>query len=483
VRNVCDVLIVGSGPVGSAYARLIAESRPQTAITMVEVGPRLTEPPGVNVSNLSPKQRETAQLASQGPEAGDIESTVPGLYLLGSSAMPAAAMTSCVGGMGANWAGATPHPCQTERVPFIDDAAWETSAETAERLLRTKHDLFSESPGGQMIRRALADVFAPILPSDSQVQIPPLAVRPNDNGQILVTGVDDILGPIDGLLSRGGGRFELRSDTLCRSLNLSGERVTSAVLEHLPTGTKDTVGARVVVVAADSFRTPQLLWASGIRPEALGRHLMDHPRSVAEISLDEALVPSLTLEEEPRQLLSASVVPFADPQHPYQGGVSHSARTLSGERAPSPAGAAVLVWWGRTLARPENRVVFSDVEKDWCGMPALSIEFELARQDEDELAGGLRFLDAAASALGHYLPGRYPQTSPLGSSRHYEGTVRMGAHDDGNSVCDSRSRVWGISNLFAGGNGVIPTSTTCNPTLMSVALAARSVEEVLRTLD
>src|ERR1700722_15554446 len=138
MRDVADVLIVGSGPIGSAYARLIAESRPQTTITMVEVGPRLTEPPGMNLSKLSWDERECVQLASQGPEAGDTLSARPGLYMVGSQAMPAAAMTSCVGGMGAHWAGATPHPCQSERVPFIEDAAWERSVQTAERLLLTR---------------------------------------------------------------------------------------------------------------------------------------------------------------------------------------------------------------------------------------------------------------------------------------------------------------------------------------------------------
>ena len=57
----------------------------------------------------------------------------------------------------------------------------------------------------------------------------------------------------------------------------------------------------------------------------------------------------------------------------------------------------------------------------------------------------------------------------------------MGAEDDGTSVVDTDSKVWGYNNLFIGSCGVIPTGTACNPTNTAMALAIRSCENILKT--
>src|SRR5919202_5896899 len=63
-----DGLIVGSGPIGAAFARVITEGAPQARIMMVEVGPQLTERPGLHIKNIpDPAKRTQAQVRSQGP--------------------------------------------------------------------------------------------------------------------------------------------------------------------------------------------------------------------------------------------------------------------------------------------------------------------------------------------------------------------------------------------------------------------------------
>ena len=89
-------------------------------------------------------------------------------------------------------------------------------------------------------------------------------------------------------------------------------------------------------------------------------------------------------------------------------------------------------------------------------------------------------LIAVAAGIGE-LSGE-PLLLPAGYSLHYQGSTRMGLADDGTSVCDRDSRVWGFRNLFVGGNGVIPTATACNPTLTSVALAVIGTRRIAQLL-
>lgn len=503
-----DVLIVGSGPIGATYARRVKEALPGASVLMVELGPQITDPPGRHVLNLPDEGARTkARELSQGPDSGAHEpglrrghSGIPvmaegtitaqqGTFAIHAGGLPAAALSSCVGGMGAHWSCATPRPYGSERIDFIDEAETEAMFVAAEELLLTKHDKSSDSPGGQAIHRVLSGLFDAELPEGRRVGDLPLAEAAGPDGSIVLTGVDTVLGP----LARehdGESGFELRPETLCRQVLVEGDRATGAVLEHLPTGARTEVRARAVVVAADALRTPQLLWASGVRPEALGRYLTEHPMTFTVVELDDAVIPPMSEEQLAEAAggglpieLSAAWVPFSDPGHPYQGQLGHM------NICPFPAdpedlgegraGYAALGWLCRKEPRAEDRIAFSDDEVDWCGMPAMEIAYELGERDRVEVERALELTRQAGAALGRAVPGAEARLMPAGSSLHYQGTVRMGPADDGTSVCDSRSRVWGFSNLYVGGNGLIPTATACNPTLTSVALAIRGAEALV----
>jgi choline dehydrogenase-like flavoprotein len=79
-----------------------------------------------------------------------------------------------------------------------------------------------------------------------------------------------------------------------------------------------TVQTGAVVVAADAFHTPQLLWASGIRPRALGRHLNVHHMATATVQLGSSVggafpqMTGMTLWARYGFPSTALVIPFTD---------------------------------------------------------------------------------------------------------------------------------------------------------------------------
>jgi choline dehydrogenase-like flavoprotein len=111
----------------------------------------------------------------------------------------------------------------------------------------------------------------------------------------------------------------------------------------------------------------------------------------------------------------------------------------------------------------------------------MTFEYALTESEQAEIADATDHLRRAGAALGTFVA--EPRLLPNGSSMHYQGTMRMGDADDGTSVADPFSRVWGYENLVVGGNALIPTATTMNPTLMSVAIAVRGARKAAEQLS
>jgi choline dehydrogenase-like flavoprotein len=499
-----DVVIVGSGLIGSAYARILAERAPNLRILMLEAGPRLTSIAGVNVRNeADTDERARYQLASEGPDvAADPGhraeySARPGTHRVrqrrpGSpdqDDMPDASASTNVGGMGAHWTCACPSPYGSERIPFIKDAEWQELEAEAVRLLHVTTEGFEPTVGARAALAGLAAAFDAGRPSGRQVQPMPLACIPRPGASPRWSGADTVLGP---LASGAHDTFELRPGTVVRRVLHSGGRTTGVEIVSAD-GVRAQVSAKVVVVAADALRTPQLLWASGIHPAALGRYLNDQPQVVAAVSVrtprsgtsaGQAELNYGQGQGDHRDLLAGVAwVPFVDGLHPFHGQVMQLDASPIDLGVQDPSGLVVgLGWFCAKDIHAEDRLEFDDDEPDAFGLPAIRIHYRLTDRDRGQIEAAMTQQRRAAEALGGFIPRGEPRLLPAGTSLHYQGTVRMGESDDGTSVCDPASAVWDVPNLYVGGNGVIPTATACNPTLTSVALAVRAARAIAESL-
>lgn len=492
-----DVLIVGSGPAGATYARVVADHRPDARILIVEVGPHLSGRVGEHVQNLEAETRVRAEQLSQGPDAGvrrpsvafklgkggvvppGVDTTWPGLFTVppaqdgrpNAVGMPMAAMSSGVGGMGVHWAASCPRFLGSERSPLVPAAELDDALTAAEKLLNVNTPSNPMPLAAAMLERVAAEFDARTSATEPVGFMPAAGERAQ--GALRPSGVSVILG---NTLQRPG--VELRADTLARRILVSGATAVGAELEDRTTGRRYSVHARRVVVTADSLRTPQLLYASGIRPRALGRYFNEHFQMIALITLDDTLTTNTTGAPVIDGDSALIRVPFND-DRPFQGQLMSLMGSPLDHGLTEPL--AVTVWYGAKDICFDDAVEFDDHEVDFYGMPAMKIRYALTDRDQDTLDSLRAMCRRMAATVGS--PVSHPQPAPSGASLHYQGTVRMGAIDDGTSVCDPFLRVWGIEHLHVGGNGVIETKTVANPTLTSVAYAYRAARHLAANLD
>ncbi|QTV79939.1 GMC family oxidoreductase [Microbacterium sp. NIBRBAC000506063] len=217
------------------------------------------------------------------------------------------------------------------------------------------------------------------------------------------------------------------------------------------------------------------MWASGIRPEALGVRLNEHASISGDVLIDAE-----------RLGLTDADIPHPPSGEPFIGSYWSpsigAARPMHGqlmERDVEGAGHVLSVgWYCVTEIRPENRVEFSDELTDALGLPHMTVHFSYSEKDWEMIRATQKVQFAAANAVGSFDP-ESSDVLPPGASLHFTGTVRMGTEDDGTCVVDTDGRVWGYENLFLVGNGVIPTALTCNSTLTGSTLAVRTARALM----
>ena len=489
-----SLLVIGSGPVGATFARETLDRTQSATVLVTDAGPQLTKRPGANIRNLPVEQRAELQARVSGEQPPRVQPmgsrpvyARPGTQLLrpddgtgdGQTGMPAAAVSINVGGMGAHWTCAVPRPSGSERIPFLAAADLDAALDRAEQLLHATTSAFAPSAAGAVVLDTLSRRYDTGRPQNRKTGPMPLACAPSGNALPHWSGADTVLGGPN-------PRLIIRPSAVARRLFIDADHVVGAEFVDVHTGETFSVQADVVAVAADAFRTPQLLWASGIQLPGLGRYLNDQPQVVVGARVNRAAESkrAASVTDQRDALTGVCWVPFDDTSHPFHGQVMQldtSPIPIDGGDTPDPRPMVGLGWFLAKDLTAEDRVWFDDANPDPYGLPAMRINYRLTNTDHQMVRRALHDLEGLAAELGEQTS--EPLLLPAGSSLHYQGTTRMGAADDGTSVCDDHSRVWGFDNLFVGGNGVIPTPTACNPTLTSVALAARAVGAVVTLLD
>ncbi|MGW3407540.1 GMC oxidoreductase [Streptomyces sp. NPDC000888] len=492
-----DVLVVGSGIMGSVVARLLRDTDPALRITMVDGGSAIGEVPGLHLHDVDDpalwsRYNEQVDTGIQGMYTGaevvrevadSLTDLPPGMFHAlafgeDSEAMPAAALAWNAGGMGVHWTAATPWPAGDEVFDFGDPARWAKDLDTARRLLAVTPSAIGPTEVGRTVLDVLRRRFDGVGPDDRRAQPMPMAVTATASGPMPRTAPGTIFPAI---AAGGDPAFTLVTGTLATSLIVSEEgRVAGARLRRIADGAESELLADAVVVCADALRTPQLLFASGIRPRALGRHLNEHAFITARVLLDLDRfgigLDALPLPRAGEFSTDSLWLPRNGVAQPFHGQIMN--RTYVDEEGRPLAHSVGLSLFAPVESRPENRLVFSETETDLAGMPRISVEFGYSDADRALIRRALDEVRAIAEEFGTFDPASECALLPPGSSLHQTGTVRAGIADDGTSVCEPDGRVWGFENLYLAGNGVIPTAMAANVTLTGAVTAVRAARAV-----
>lgn len=481
-----DLVVVGTGPIAALAVREYLDQRHDATVAMLDAGPPLPGRPGDHLINSDPRRldstyhrlRAAAQQIAASPEtpsrhvtASDIgnrehEGLIPAAFLgHDMTQFPGAVTAWNVGGMGVHWVAACPWPDGPELVPGIPAQTWREQLATAQRHLQISAHGYSGNTFSEAILTAL-DAALPSPDPRRAAQRMPMAGMLGSPAQARRTGPLDVLPEMDPDHARA---VTVLPGTLCTALLTDAGIVTGVRVRDTDGGQERELAARAVIVGADALRTPQLLFASGLGGPALGRYLNEHACVSIQVPVDRA---RLNLREQ--------ATPQTKPGEPFVGaywlpsrGSAQPIHLQLMETVTRQGHLMRVSAYAPTEVRAENHLEFSSVRSDHLGMPRLRVHFSYSETDLAMIAVARDVQLAAAQAISSVSHGELEQVplAPPGSSLHYTGTARMGAVDDGTSVCDTTGRVWGCDNLFLVGNATVPTALTCNSTLTSAALA------------
>jgi choline dehydrogenase-like flavoprotein len=271
-----------------------------------------------------------------------------------------------------------------------------------------------------------------------------------------------------------------------------------------PNKVSHRVTGKTFVLTANGVESPKLLMIStsdrypnGIANSSgmVGRNLMDHPASGVEFFADEPVwfgrgpqrpagINNYRDGDYRKEYASTrldvamtSPVRYLTEKLVKQG---YYGKELNDKLEYQAAHYVAFKSLFEMLPDPENRFVPSKTEKDAWGIPRLEVHYAFpeyvnraydhCKEDFAEIARLMGGKDITYTPRGVYA-----------NNQHITGTMLMGS-DPKDSVVDKDCRTHDHENLFIGGTGIMPSSSTVNSTLSGTALSLMMAGNVLKSL-